>query len=111
MNTELLKHISTSFNINYDDLESTVKNYLDQELKDSVNDIKEVEDSIKIIDYTEKSFCLVGEKTKSIKEEIKANSGKWNSNLTHPKTGEKFGGWIFPMSKKTEIRKLFKIPL
>lgn len=47
--------------------------------------------SINILNYTEKSFVLVGD-TKEYKDEIKNIGGKWNPKLKNCK------GWIF--SKK-----------
>lgn len=61
-------------------------------------------EDIKIEDYTEKSFVVRGE-TRKYLEHMKKFGGKWNSSLTDKKTGEKFGAWIFPSMKKTEIKK------
>lgn len=52
-------------------------------------------------DYSEKSFVLLGNDTKTFKEEIKNLGGKWNSSLS--KNGEKFSGWIFPSTKKNIV--------
>lgn len=53
---------------------------------------------MEIINYTEKSFVLFGEKSKEVKEELKQLGGRFNPNLTHPETKEKLSAWVF--SKK-----------
>lgn len=55
---------------------------------------------LKIEAYSEKSIVVFGN-TKDYKEQLKEFGGKWNSNLN--KNGEKFGGWIYPNIKKTEL--------
>lgn len=55
-----------------------------------------------VVDYTEKSFVVMGDKTKDIKDVIKENGGKWNGNL---KCGK---GWIFSMKHKEKIVELLK---
>ena len=47
------------------------------------------------INYSNRSFVLFGEDTKTRKDLIKSLGGRWNPNLTNPITGERFGGWIF----------------
>jgi hypothetical protein len=54
--------------------------------------------------YTEKSFVVRGD-TKSHKESLKLLHGKWNASLTDKSTGERFGGWIYPMGKKDSVDK------
>jgi hypothetical protein len=54
--------------------------------------------------YTEKSFVVRGD-TKSHKESLKLLKGKWNASLTDKSSGEKFGGWIYPMNKKESVDK------
>lgn len=54
--------------------------------------------------YTEKSIVVRGE-TKEFKESLKSLGGKWNSKLTDKSTQETFGGWIFPLSKTSEVEK------
>jgi hypothetical protein len=58
--------------------------------------------SIKVEVYKEKSIVIRGD-TIPYKESIKALGGKWNASLTDQSSGEKFGGWIFPLSKKPEV--------
>jgi hypothetical protein len=47
------------------------------------------------INYSDRSFVLFGEDTKTHKDLIKSLGGSWNRNLRNPITGERFGGWIF----------------
>lgn len=60
--------------------------------------------SLELINYTEKS-CVVRGDTKPHKDSLKNMGGKWNSNLTDRETGDKFGGWIFPMSRRSRLEK------
>lgn len=55
---------------------------------------------MEIVDYTDKSFVVKGDKTKEYRENLKASGGKWNSSL---KCG---AGWIFPKDKKADLQKL-----
>ncbi len=63
---------------------------------DITTDIKD----IKVIDYSEKAFALVGEGTKAIKDELKQLGGRFNFKL---KCG---AGWIFSKKKQTEVMQL-----
>jgi hypothetical protein len=54
---------------------------------------------IEIVDYSEKSFAVIGD-TKPIKDELKKLGGRWNSHLTCG------AGWIFSKSKLTEVQEL-----
>jgi hypothetical protein len=54
---------------------------------------------MQLFNYSDKSFVLFGEDTKTHKELIKSLGGKWNGGLTNPITDEKFGGWIFSNKK------------
>jgi hypothetical protein len=58
---------------------------------------------VDIENYTEKSFVLRGE-TKQYEDSMNALSGKWNDRLTDRATGDKFGAWIFPMTKKQMVQ-------
>ena len=58
---------------------------------------------MQLIDYSERSFVIFGDDTVVYKELIKTLGGKWNRNLTHPITGEKFGGWIFSNRRLTDV--------
>lgn len=57
---------------------------------------------IEVEDYSEKSFVVRGD-TQQYKDDLKAFGGKWNSRLTDRNTGEHFGAWIYPMSKKNQL--------
>jgi len=58
---------------------------------------------MEIQNYTSKSFILVGQKTRLYKEDIKkVLGGKWNSRLKST-SGERFGAWIFPISKRNKV--------
>lgn len=61
-------------------------------------------EDIKIEDYTDKSFVVRGD-TRKYLEQMKNFGGKWNSRLTDKSSGEKFGAWIFPSIKKSEVQK------
>ena len=57
---------------------------------------------IRIENYTAKSFVVRGN-TQVYKSSFQALEGKWNDRLTDRSTGDKFGGWIFPMGKKETV--------
>ncbi|WP_299459051.1 methyltransferase [uncultured Microscilla sp.] len=61
-------------------------------------------DDIQLIDYSEKSIALMGN-TKPYAEKLgrRGLGGKFNKRLTHPKTGERFMGWVFPVAKKEVV--------
>ncbi len=59
-----------------------------------------ITNDIKIVDYSDKSFAVVGKDTIKIKDRLKSNGGKFNPYL---KCG---AGWIFSISNKTKIEKL-----
>jgi len=58
--------------------------------------------SIKILDYSDKSFVVSGEDTKLIKENLRNIGGKWSSNLKD-ENGNKYGAWVFSIKKKEEV--------
>tara|TARA_B110000008_G_C16790061_1_gene492277 strand:+ start:286 stop:744 length:459 start_codon:yes stop_codon:yes gene_type:complete len=60
--------------------------------------------TIRIEKYTDKSIVVRGETTE-YKETLKSLGGKWNSRLADKQTEEKFGGWIFPLSKIKDVEK------
>ena len=66
--------------------------------------------SIQIEQYTDRSFVVRGQTT-PIKEGLKRLGGKWNSRLTDKKTSEKFGAWIFPVSKRREVEAWIDNPI
>ncbi len=53
-----------------------------------------------MIEYSPKSVAVYGD-TKSIKDELKAMGGRFNSRLTI--NGKKIAGWIFPKSKEPRL--------
>jgi hypothetical protein len=64
--------------------------------------------TLEVMVYTEKSVVLIGDTTDYKDELLNTLGGKWNSNLTNKSTGEKFGGWIFPTTKKNMLEKWIK---
>ena len=60
---------------------------------------EKIDHSINIVDYSEKSFAVIGD-TKEYKDDFKKLYGRWNPNL---KCGK---GWIFSKKKLTEVQKL-----
>lgn len=61
---------------------------------------------MEILDYTEKSFVVFGEKTKENIKELKELGGRYNPNLTHPETKEKLVAWIFSKKQKEKVQEL-----
>lgn len=53
-----------------------------------------------LVEYSEKAIAVFGD-TKSIKDELKAMGGRFNSRLTF--NGQKLAGWIFPKSKEQRL--------
>jgi len=74
----------------------TLINFTDKEIKDKKYDLR-------LEKYSEKSFVIRGEDTKSQKDKLKEFGGKWNSNL---KDG---GGWIFSNNNKNKVQDWLKI--
>ena len=61
----------------------------------------DMEAKIRLIDYSEKAFAIIGE-TKEIKETLKSLGGRYNPHLNCG------AGWIFSKKKEQEVRaKLF----
>ena len=65
-----------------------------------------LEKNIELVQYSDRSYALFGEGTKSIKDELKTLGCKYNRGLTDPKTGEKRAGWIFSIGKLEKIKEL-----
>lgn len=60
-----------------------------------------MEAKIRLIDYSDKAFAIVGE-TKEIKEILKSLGGRYNPHLNCG------AGWIFSKKKEQEVKsKLF----
>lgn len=53
-----------------------------------------------LVEYSAKAVAVFGD-TKSIKDELKAMGGHFNSRLTY--NGQKLAGWIFPKSKEQRL--------
>ena len=68
-----------------------------KEIQQNKNNIT---NDIKIVDYSDKSFAVVGKDTIKIKDSLKSNGGRFNPYL---KCG---AGWIFSISNKTKIENL-----
>lgn len=57
-------------------------------------------DACTMVEYSAKAIAVFGD-TKTIKEELKAMGGRFNSRLTF--NGEKLAGWIFPKSQEQRL--------
>jgi hypothetical protein len=57
---------------------------------------------MELLDYTDKSFVVIGD-TKNIKDRLKELGGRYNPNLTHPVTKERFSAWIFSKKQREKI--------
>jgi hypothetical protein len=57
-------------------------------------------DACTMVEYSDKAIAVFGD-TKTIKEELKAMGGRFNSRLTF--NGEKLAGWIFPKSQEQRL--------
>ncbi len=53
--------------------------------------------ALQIIDYSERSFAIVGD-TKPIKEQLKELGGRFNGRLTCG------AGWVFPKTKLESVK-------
>lgn len=59
--------------------------------------------SLKIEEYSEKSFVIRGDDTKKFKDTLKELGGKWNPSL---KDG---AGWIFSNTRKEQLEKFLEV--
>ncbi|NLB56239.1 MAG: fusion protein, partial [Lentisphaerae bacterium] len=57
-----------------------------------------------LVEYSAKAVAVFGD-TKSIKDELKAMGGRFNSHLTF--NGKKLAGWIFPKSQEQRLAYYF----
>ena len=57
-----------------------------------------------LVEYSTKAVAVFGE-TKSIKDELKAMGGRFNSHLTF--NGKRLAGWIFPKSQEQRLAYYF----
>lgn len=63
---------------------------------------------LSIVDYSEKSFVLVGE-SRPYYDRIKSIGAVWSKfYLTHPQTGAKFKGWIFSKKKLEQVEQFLQ---
>lgn len=62
---------------------------------------KEQKNGLKIVDYSEKSFAVIGE-TKPVKEQLKQLGGAWNRGLTCG------AGWIFSNKARERVEEFLK---
>lgn len=53
-----------------------------------------------LVEYSDKAVAVFGD-TKSIKDELRAMGGRFNSRLTY--NGQRLAGWIFPKSKEERL--------
>ncbi|MFR9543470.1 MAG: hypothetical protein SNH27_15645, partial [Rikenellaceae bacterium] len=70
--------------------------------KDADENIEVESGSIKVVDYSDKSFAIIGE-TKSIKEQLKELGGRFNPRLTCG------AGWVFPKTKLETVMEALSI--
>ncbi len=61
-------------------------------------------DGCTLVEYSAKAVAVFGD-TKSIKDELKAMGGRFNSRLTY--NGKKLAGWIFPKSREQTLAYYF----
>jgi len=59
--------------------------------------------SINIVNYSEKAIAVFGD-TKPLKDHFSALGGKYNPSLK--KDDEKVPGWVFPVGKKDDVKKV-----
>jgi hypothetical protein len=69
-------------------------------LKQDPPEIIEVQKPIEIVNYNERSFAVIGEGTKGIKDDLRNLGGSWNKFL---KCGP---GWIFSNKRLPQIQLL-----
>jgi len=60
---------------------------------------------VEVLDYSEKAVAVFGD-TRPLKDQLKALGGRFNPYLTHPTTGQRTPGWIFPKSKAEALKTL-----
>ena len=62
---------------------------------------KEQKNGLKIVDYSEKSFAVIGD-TKPVKKQLKQLGGAWNRGLTCG------AGWIFSNKARARVECFIK---
>lgn len=58
-------------------------------------------EQLSVVDYTEKSFVVCGELTRTYKDDLKNLGGRFNKNLKYE--GNPLVGWVFPMKNKEKV--------
>lgn len=66
------------------------------------------QDIISVRNYNEKTFCVIGPRTKRYKEQFKQMGGKWNPYL-RDENGDRFKAWIFHKNKANEVKNFLDI--
>jgi len=85
------------------------KNLLNSLVSKSKNILQQqpTSDNVKLVDYSERAVAVFGVKKMSpMIDSLRHIGGKFNPFLVNPETGQKEGGWIFPISKKGELTAL-----
>jgi len=72
----------------------------------SIDTFEEPKKDIEIVKYSDRSYAIFGDDTKSIKNELSALGCKYNRFLTDPKTTKKRAGWICALNKIDKIREI-----
>lgn len=65
---------------------------------------------MELLDYTDKSFVVLGEETRNHVNGLKQFGGRYNPNLTHPETKNKMAGWIFSKKQKEKVQAFVNNP-
>ena len=63
---------------------------------------------MELLNYSDKSIVLIGEKTRTYKEDIKKMNGKYNANLKNSE-GEKISGWVFHVSQEETLKQFVEM--
>jgi hypothetical protein len=79
-----------------------------QEESTQTEQAEEITGDISLINYSDKAIAVYGD-TKPVKDTLKALGGRFNFRLTHPETGNKLAGWIFPKTKTNEVRQALNL--
>jgi len=63
---------------------------------------------MQLFNYSERSFVLFGEDTKTHKDLLKSLGGRWNGGLRNSITGERFGGWVFSNNRLNNVSEILE---
>ena len=94
---DIFKQCSGRWNPNLKDGPGWIFSNTHRESLENLLKEKDTETLLKIIEYSDKSFVIVGD-TKQYKEQLKELGGKWNPNLK----GQP--GWIFSKIHKDKVQ-------